>query len=606
MDMRIEVDELGRWVRRVVEGKFSRRRFVQTLLGLGLTGPFIANLLAAAAPALASTQTGQPPFHPHRRGGGGRLRLLWWQAPTILNAHLAVGVKDADASRVVYEPLGAFNRDGDFIPVLAAAIPTLDNGGLARDGTAVTWHLKKDVVWHDGKPFTADDVIFTWEYAADPATAAVTTGSYQKIRRIDKLDDHTVKVVFHEPTPFWYDAFFGGRGHILPKHLMAAYKGQHSRNAPYNLKPVGTGPYKIVEFKAGDEARYDINPHYHVPNRPFFDSVELKGGGDAASAARAVIQTGEFDFAWNLQVEKDVLEGIARQGSRGDVHIFPGAGVEHIQLNRANPWTEVDGERSSLQAPHPFLTDPLVRQAYNLMVDRGTVAEQLYGAGGQPTANFLDSPKRFQSPHTRWAFNPEKAAQLLDQAGWKRGGDGLRVKDGQRMKILYQTSVNPVRQKTQAIVKKAFEQVGVEVELKAVNAGIYFSSDPGNHDSAAHFHADLQMYTVTPGAPDPQTHMSQFVSWEVASKANSWSGQNVVRWVHAEYDRLWKQAERELDPLKRAALFIRMNDLLIEDVVVIPIVRRNEVVAIGRTLRGMALTTWDSNLWDLAYWYRQA
>jgi peptide/nickel transport system substrate-binding protein len=162
-----------------------------------------------------------------------------------------------------------------------------------------------------------------------------------------------------------------------------------------------------------------------------------------------------------------------------------------------------------------------------------------------------------------------------------------------------------VRQKTQAIVKKGFEQVGIEVELKAVNAGIYFSSDPGNHDSASHFYADLQMYTVTPGAPDPQTHLRQFASWEVASRANNWSGHNVVRWVNAAYDRLWKQAEHELEPVKRASLFMRMNDLLIEDVVVIPIVWRHEVVAMSHALQGMELTTWDSVLWDLAYWYRQ-
>lgn len=603
--MHMGPEELRHWVRRVVEGEVDRRRFVQTLLGLGLSGPLVANMLAAAASASSSSQTQPPAFQPRQRGGGGRLRLLWWQAPTILNAHLAVGVKDADASRVVYEPLAAFNREGEFVPILAAEIPSLDNGGLARDGTAVTWRLKRDVVWHDGQPFSADDVIFTWEYAADPATAAVSSGSYQKIKQVDKLNDHAVKVVFNEPTPFWYDAFFGGGGHILPRHLMAQYQGQHSRNAPYNLTPVGTGPYRIVEFKPGDVALYEINPHYHVPNRPFFDAVEIKGGGDATSAARAVIQTGEFDFAWNLQVEKDVLEHLAHRGTRGRLEIFPGAGVEHIQLNRTDPWREVDGERSSLKVPHPFLTDPLVRQAYNLLVDRGIVAEHLYGAGGQPTANFIDSPKRFQSPNTHWAFNLEQAAQLLDQAGWQRGRDGVRVKNGTRMKILYQTSVNPVRQKTQAIVKKAFEQVGIEVELKAVNAGIYFSSDPGNPDSTSHFHADLQMYTVLPAAPDPQTHLRQFVSWEVASKANSWSGRNVVRWVNAEFDRLWKQAEHELDPMKRAALFIRMNDLLIEDVVIIPIVRRNEVVAVGHTLHGMELTSWDSNLWDLAFWYRQ-
>jgi peptide/nickel transport system substrate-binding protein len=597
---------IRRWVRAVAEGKASRRQFMRTMLGLGLSGPFVAPVLATAASAAEPGGHVTPSaYTPTRRGGGDQLRLLWWQAPTILNAHLSNGLKDSDAARVVYEPLAGFNRDGEFVPILAAEIPSLDNGGLAPDGTAVTWHLKQGVVWHDGQPFTADDVIFTWEYAADPATAAVTTGSYQNIARIDKLDDHTVKVVFKNPTPFWYDAFFAGRGHILPKHLFTAYVGQDSRNAPHNLQPVGTGPYKIIAFKPGDVARFEINPHYHVPNRPFFDSVELKGGGDAASAARAVIQTGEFDFAWNLQVEKDVLERIDRQGGRGKVHIYPGSGVEHIQLNRTDPWTEVDGERSSLKAPHPFLVDPLVRQAYTLLMDRRTIAQQLYGAAGQATSNFLDTPKRFQSPHTRWEFDLDKAARLLDQAGWTRGSDGVRVKAGRRMKLLYQTAVNPMRQKTQAIVKKAFEQVGVEVELKAVNPGVFFSSDPGNADAHAKFHADLQMFTVSPGSPDPQAHMLQFVSWEIARKANNWAGQNVVRWINAEYDRLWNQAAIELDPVKRATLFIAMNDLLVEDAVVIPLIWRNEVVAVSQSLQGLELTTWDSNLWDLAYWYRR-
>jgi peptide/nickel transport system substrate-binding protein len=579
---------------------------MRTMLGLGLVGPFVAHGLATEAPAPeAGGHVTPSTFTPTRRGGGGKLRLLWWQAPTILNAHLSNGLKDIDAARVVYEPLAGFNRHGEFVPILAEEIPSFDNGGLSHDGTAVTWRLKKGVVWHDGHPFTADDVIFTWEYAADSATAAVTTSSYQNIVRIDKQGDHTVKVVFRNPTPFWYDAFFASRGQILPKHLFARFRGQDARNAPYNLKPIGTGPYRIDEFKPGDVALFEINPNYHIPNRPFFDSVELKGGGDAASAARAVIQTGEFDFAWNLQIEKDVLERIDRQGARGKVRIYPGSGIEHIQLNRTDPWTEVDGERSSLKAPHPFLVDPLVRQAYNLLIDRRTIAHQLYGAAGQATSNFLESPKRFQSPHTRWEFNLEKAAQLLDQAGWKRGSDGVRVRDGRRMTLLYQTSVNPLRQKTQAIVKKAFEQVGVGVELKAVNPGVFFSSDPGNADGHAKFHADLQMFTATPGSPDPQAHMTQFVSWEIARKANNWTGQNVVRWVNAEYDRLWKQAATELDPVKRATRFIAMNDLLIDDIAVIPLIWRNEVVAVSQSLQGLELTTWDSNLWDLAYWYRQ-
>jgi len=603
----IDEQDLRRWLQRVVEGQASRRQFMRTMLGLGLSAPFVAHLIATYTPAAAQAARVAPSaFTPTTRGGGGRLRLLWWQAPTILNVHLSTGTKDSDAARVVHEPLAGFNRNGELMPILAAEIPSFDNGGLSPDGTAVTWRLKQGVVWHDGQPFTAEDVVFTWEYAADSATGAVTSGSYQNIKHIDRLDRHTVKITFAEPTSFWYDAFCGGRGQILPKHLVCEYKGQHSRNSPYNLKPVGTGPYKVVDFKPGDVALYEINPHYHVPNRPFFDVVELKGGGDAASAARAVIQTGEFDYAWNLQVEKDVLERIERQGTRGRVVIFPQAQLEHIQLNRTDPWTEIDGERSSLKAPHPFLTDVLVRQAYNVTVDRRIIAEQLYGAAGQPTSNFIDSPKRFQSANTRWEFNLEKAAQWLDQAGWTRGSGGFRVKDGHRMKLVYQTAGNPVRQKTQAIVKKAFEQLGIEVELKAVNAGVYFSSDPANPDTYAHFYADIQMYSFSPGSPDPQAHLNRFVSWQIAQKVNNWSGRNVVRWASTEYDRLWKQAEAEMDAVKRASLIIRMNDMLIEDVVLIPVIWRNGVRAVSQKLYGMELNDWDSDFWDLAYWYREA
>jgi peptide/nickel transport system substrate-binding protein len=600
--MALEEHVLRTWVRRVASGEANRREFIRAMLGLGLTGPLIAEMLAAHGSATAQeTRVAQPAFTPTRRGGGGKLRLLYWNAPTILNAHFAVGARDVAAARIVYEPLHSIAPDGTFIPILAEEIPSVENGGRAPDGTWTIWRLKQGVVWHDGTPFTADDVIFTWEFTADPATATVSRGMYENIRHIDKLDDHTIKVMFTDPTPRWYIS----GGQILPKHLFAEYRGQKARNAPYNFKPVGTGPYKIVEFKPGDVALYEINPHYHVPNRPFFDTVELKGGGDATSAARAVIQTGEFDFAWNTQVDKDVMERLEQQGRKGTLHMFPGTSVENIQLNRTDPWTEVDGERSSVKAPHPFFSDHLVRQALAAAVDRRTIAEQLYGAAGQPTGNFLNAPQQFQSPHTRWEFDLNKAAQLLEEAGWKRGSDGIRLKDGRRMKVLFQTSANQVRQKTQAIVKKAMEQVGIEVELKAVPSNVYFASDPGNPDTYSHFYADMQMAAITLGF-DPQGPMRLFVSWEIAQKANGWAGRNYVRWANAEYDRLWKQAETELDPVKRAALFIRMNDLLLEEVVVIPVVWRKEVSAVSHTLRGMALSPWDSILWDLAFWYREA
>ena len=343
--------ELREALRRVRTGALSRRELVRGLLGLGLTQPLIAELFRSAG--IAHAQPKRALFTPARRGGGGELKLLWWQAPTILNPHLAIGVKDGDGSRLFYEPLMSFDPDGTLVPVLATEVPTVQNGGVARDGLSVTVKLKKGVQWHDGKPFTADDVVFTWEYAADPATLAVSTGSYREIARVDKLDAHTVKIVYKTPTPFWATAFRG----VIPRHVFEPFKGGKSREAPANLRPVGTGPYRIVDFKPGDIVRGEIFPGYHETSWPFFDRVEMKGGGDAVSAARAVIQTGEYDFAWNMQVEDDVLRRM-EQGGKGRVDIAWGGAVEHILCNFTDPLREVDGERSSLKAPHPFLTDP--------------------------------------------------------------------------------------------------------------------------------------------------------------------------------------------------------------------------------------------------------
>ena len=582
-------------------GHLSRRRFTQILIGLGLTAPMAAQILGSVG--IVHAQPKEPVFTPRQRGGGGALRTLWWQAPTLLNPHFSTGTKDTDASRIFYEPLVSYDPEGNLVPVLAAELPSVANGGVAKDGKSVTWRLKKDVRWHDGKPFSADDVVFTWEFVSDPGTAAVTVGSYREISKIDKVDSHAIKITFARPQPFWADAFCGNRGMILPKHVFENFKGAKSREAPANLKPVGTGAYRITDFRPGDVVKAELNPTYHVPNWPFFDSLEMKGGGDAASAARAVFQTGEYDYAWNLQVEDDILLRM-EQGGKGRVNIWATGNVEHTMCNFSDPVTDVDGERSNAKTPHPFLTDPAVRQALNLLVDRSAVQEQIYGRQGQTSANFLNAPSRVRSSNMRWEFNVDKANQILDAAGWKRGADGVRAKDGKRLKMLYQTATNAPRQKTQQIVKQAAAKVGIEIEIKSVVASVFFGSDAANPDNYPHFYADLQMLTEGPTQPDAQYFMNRFVSWEHAGKANKWQGRNVTRWRNDEYDRLYRAADEEMDPVKRAAMFIRMNDLVIQNTVTIPVLWRNGVSASTQRLRGMDLSGWDSTFWRLPYWYR--
>ncbi len=597
------MDEYGlrALIGQVKAGTLSRRRFMQTMVGLGLTAPMAAQMLASAGVAQAQTKW---TVNPTKRGGGGLVKPLWWQAATLLNPHFAVGTKDQDGSRVFYEPLASFDPDGNLVAVLAAEIPSVQNGGVARDGRSVTWKLKRGVSWHDGKPFTADDVVFNWEYVMDSGTAAVTQGSYSEIEKIDKLDSHTIRITFKKPTPFWADPFCGVRGMIIPKHLFQSYKGDKSREAPNNVKPVGTGPFRFLDFKPGDIVRAELNPGYHIPNRPYFDQFEMKGGGDAISAARAVIQTAEYDYAWNLQVEDEILKRL-EQGGKGRADIVTGGNIEHIQLNNTDPWKDVDGERSSIKTTHPFLTDPAVRQALNLLVDRGSVQEQIYGRTGIATANFLNAPSRYTSKNTKWEFSVDKANQILDAAGWKRGADGIRAKDGKKLKLVYQTSINAPRQKNQAIVKQACTKAGIDVELKSVAASQYFASDPANPDTYTHFYTDIQMYTTTMTSPDPEFFMNQFTSWQVASKENKWQGRNITRWRNEEYDKVFRASETELDPVKRAALFIKMNDLAIQNVVVIPVVFRPRVAGISNRMRDVAQSGWDSDFWALAYWSKQ-
>ncbi len=581
-------------------GTLPRRGFIQQMVAVGLSAPMASMLLMHEG--IAQTQASFS-YKPTKRGGGGPLKIIYWQAAVHLNPHYAGGTKDQDASRVFYEPLAGWDTEGNLVPQLAAEIPSKQNGGVAADGKSVTWKLKKGVTWHDGKPFTADDVLFTAAYAADPAAAMVTVATYKDIK-VEKIDSHTVRVVFEKATPFWAEAFVGAFGPILPKHVFEPFMGAKSRENPANSKPVGTGPYKIVDFKPGDTLRAEAYAGYHVANQPFFDSLEIKGGGDATSAARAVLQTAEYDFAWNLAVEDDILKRLEATG-KGKMSFFAGSDIEFLALNVTDPWNEVDGERASAKTKHPIFSDKAVRTAMSLLVDRKGIQDVIYGRGAIATANFLNNPPRFRSPNMAYEFNIDKANQVLEAAGWKKGADGIRAKGTQKLKFVYQTSVSGPRQKCQAIIKDACTKAGVDLELKSVVASVFFGSDAANPDTYQKFWADMEMFTTTMTQPDPQIFMEQFTTAEIAQKANKWASRNLARWSNAEYDATFKAAQVEFDAVKRTAMFIKLNDLVVSDGYVIPLFARPRPYGIVNKLV-TSLSAWDSATAAVGYWYRDA
>jgi peptide/nickel transport system substrate-binding protein len=568
---------------------------------------------AAAAPttAAAAAPTSAPAAPAAgARGSGAPLKILMWQGPTITNRHLAQGTKDTIAARFCNEPLMTVAADGSFSPVLAAEVPSKDNGGLGADGKTVTYKLKQGVMWADGQPFTADDVVFTFQYITNVDTAATTLGDYVDLASVEAVDPMTVRLTFKAPTGGWYVPFVASSGQILPKHALAQYIGSASRDAPFNLKAFGTGPYMVQDFRPGDALTLVPNPNYREPNKPFFSEIDIKGGGDAPSAARAVLQTGEYDYGWNLQVEAQVLNGLM-QGGKGELVTGPGGGVEQILLEQADPNTEVNGERANLQSKHPFLTDIKVRQAMALAIDRDTMAKQLYGPTGQATANVLTTPTNLASKNTTMEYNIDKANQILDQAGYARGSDGIRMTpSGVRMHVVYQTTINSLRQKEQDIVKAGWQQIGIETELKSVDASVFFSADAGNPDTNSKFWTDVEMFTSTFGSPFPLNYMKLFYSGnpdtDIAQQSNKWAARNYTRWVNADFNNLLDQVKSETDVQKAQQLWMQLNDLAVNNYITIPLIDRNNADGKIKSLQGPKLTPFDDLSWNIADWSRTA
>lgn len=542
------------------------------------------------------------------RGSDGTVRIIYWQAASILNPYLSSGTKDVEAASMVVEPLGRFDENGNMVPYLATEIPTLQNGGVSEDLKSITWKIRPDVTWSDGSPVTSEDVKFTAEYCMHPEGGCAQLAKFEGISSVNVVDDKTVRVDFENPMPNPYQAFMGGLSPIIQKAQFENCLGAKAAECTdANFGPIGTGPFVVTDFRPNDVATFKANENYRDANKPAFAEVVLKGGGDAASAGRAVMETGEFDYAWNLQLAPDVIANMAKGGKGTPISAF-GTLVERIELNMTNPSPDLpEGERSTAKHPHPFLSDIRVRKALSMAIDRELLVEIGYGQAGRPACDIVPAPQLYAAGNTSCIGQDiDGANALLDEAGWKRGADGVREKDGVRLSMLYQTSTNAVRQDFQAIIKEWWSMIGVETELRNISGSVYFGGDPSSPDTFQKFYADAEMYANNFDGTDPQAYLASYTCEKAPRPDTQWQGENINRYCDPEYDALVKELTQTGDLNERSRIAKKLNNMLtVESYTILPLVDRGRVSAHSNTLGGVVLNTWDSELWNVADWYRK-
>ncbi|SEL10987.1 peptide ABC transporter substrate-binding protein [Jannaschia helgolandensis] len=558
-----------------------------------------AALLAVAAPVFAEGHEGE-------RGRDGEVSILYWQAPSTMNPFLSGGTKDVEAASLVVEPLARFDETGTIQPWLVDEIPTVENGGVSEDLMSITWKITPGLVWSDGTPFTSADVQFTYEYCTDPEGGCAQGAKFEPVESVETPDELTVVVNFKEPTPYPYTAFAGGESPILQKAQFENCKGAAASTCTEeNFNPIGTGPFVVDEFKTNDVITLSANPNFRFEGKPAFAKVNFKGGGDAEAAGRAVMQTGEFDYAWNLQLAPEVIAQM-ETGGMGTTVVGFGPLVERIELNHTNPDPALGPDERSVIRPHPFLQDPAVYKALSLAIDRPLLVEIGYGQAGKVTCNLVPAPEAFNSSALECSEQDiEGAKKLLDDAGYvDSDGDGVREKDGVELRMLYQTSTNAVRQDFQQLIKEWWEEIGFAVELRNISGSVFFGGDAGSPDTIQKFYADVEMYANTFNGTDPQSYLGGPLCSKIPSPENQWQGENIPRFCMEEYDELWAELSRTAAPEERQRIAKELNDMYVSNGGQIPLVHRGRLSAHANSLGGVKLNVWDSELWNVADWYR--
>ena len=546
-----------------------------------LTSGACAPAATPAAPGAAANADAAPVR-------GGTLVVALWQEPAGLLPNFASQTVAGIVAGLVVEGLTGTNSDGSYYPVLATQVPTLANGGvriLAGGGMDVSYELLPNVKWSDGTAFTSADVKFTWEtFLKDPKV--ITKDGYSAIERIDTPTPTTVVLHYKQIYGPYLTRFTG----LLPKSLE---KEADLSRSEYNRKPIGTGPFRITEFVAGDHITAERNPTYRVPDRPYLDRIIFRSV-PSREAAIAQLKAGEVDGMWNLleaQVPEIALDPKLRVISTA------GATVERIELNLAKP-----GDPADAAVRHPVLGDRAVRRALNLATPKQQIIDKLlFGKariGTSPVSQGWASPKGLaQEP-----YDPSLAGKVLDDAGWVKGADGVRAKSGVRAALtIMTTSGDKVREQTEQVLIDEWRRIGIDLSIRNLPSDVLLSGTFAN-DPRKRGNFDLVMYASTPGL-DPQTTMLRYTTAGIPTTANGGAGQNFTRFTNAEADAAIAAASATVDQPKRAELYARALKLLNDEIAIIWLYDRQTIDAFRATVRGPTGSVWLGITFNAQDWW---
>lgn len=555
--------------------QLSRFRWARrhTLLRLGIVGGLlvVAALVAACAPAAVSpapeaASASEPAAASGEPRVGGELVIGSIQEPDSLNPWLTGLTVGLEVEAMIYDSLTRVDPAGIHLPALAAEVPSLENGGISADLLTYTYKLRDDVTWHDGAPFTADDVVFTYEAIANPEVNARSRTGFELIEAVEAVDAHTVRFTLNQPSAVFLETW-GYRG-ILPKHI---FENEDLNTSEYNRAPtVGTGPYKFVEWASGDRIVVERNENYYRDGG-YIDRIVYRII-PSSDTLLTLLETGEIDLRFSINAEQVPL---VRDLDAYEVFATPAHAYFHFTINNADP----------------ILGDKRVRQALTHGLNKQVIADTVLQGLVQPHGSPVAQPSWVYVDHNdRFPFDQAAAAALLEEAGWVLGDDGIRTKDGQRLTLdLLNIAGDSERLQIVQLAQAMWKEIGVEVNISQVDAPTFVAAMTEQNYQFA--------YGFWGFSVDPSGYNERWLS----SSAGHW-----LNYDNPEVDQLLLDALQIVDREERKAKYVEFQDIVVEDATNIWVYNRVFFDAVKPRLQGFVPSASSStNMWNVHEWWLQ-